>query len=127
MKAASSGGQVAHHGGDFFRLAEAADGLAGAKFGARLFFVVLVEFFEVALDERSFNGAGTDGVDAQRLGVFDGELAGHGDDGALAGAVGEALLDADEAGDGGNVDDGADGFARRRRRAAEGRNARVTR
>ena len=105
------GGEIADHGGDFFRAAEAADGLAGAKFDADFFLVVLVELFEVALDERRFHGAGADGVDAERLGIFDGKLAGHGDDCALGGAVGEALLDADEAGDGGDVHDGADGFA----------------
>ena len=88
-------------------LAQAADGLAGAKFGASFFFVVAVELFEIALDEGGLDGAGADGVDAQGFGVVDGELAGHGDDGALGGAVGEALLDADKAGDGGDVDDGA--------------------
>ena len=47
------------------------------------------------------------GVDAERLWVFDGDLSRHGDDGALGGAVGETLLDADKACDGGDVDDGA--------------------
>ena len=89
------------------RLAEAADGLAGAQLGAGFFLVVLVEFLEIALDEGRLHGAGADGVDAQSLGVFDGELARHGDDGALGGAVGEALLDADQARDRSDVDDGA--------------------
>ena len=65
---------------------------------------MLVELFEVALDEGSVDSAGTDGVDAEVFGVVDGELAGHGDDCALGGTVGEALLDADQAGDGGDVD-----------------------
>ena len=87
--------------------AKASDGLAGLEFFAGFFLVVGVELVEIAFDEWGFDGAGADGVDAQGFGVVDGELAGHGDDGALACAVGEALFDADEAGYGGDVDDGA--------------------
>ncbi len=68
----------------------------------------LWNFSRVALDERRFDGAGADGVDAERLRVFNGKLAGHGDNGAFGGAVSEALPDADESRDGGDVDDGAD-------------------
>ena len=80
----------------------------GAELGAGLFLVVLVEFFQVALDEGSFDGAGADGVDAQGFWIFDGELAGHGKDRALAGAVGKALLDADLGGYRADVDDSCD-------------------
>src|SRR5580658_4567583 len=66
-----------------------------------------MKFLQIALDKRRLNGARTDGVDAQGFGVVDSQLAGHGDDGALAGAIGKALFDSHEAGDGGDVDDGA--------------------
>ena len=102
------GGQVTNHGRDLLGLAEAADGLAGTELGAHLFLIVLVEFFEIAFDEGGLDGAGADGVDAQVFGEFDGKLAGHGDDRALGGAVSESLLDADQAGDGGDVDDRGD-------------------
>src|ERR1700756_1878354 len=92
-------------------LAEAADGLASAQLGASLFLVVLVKFFEVALDERRLNGTGADGVDAQDLWIFDGKLARHCDHSALSGAVCESLLDADQTGNGCDVDDGPDGMA----------------
>ena len=98
------GGEIADHGGDLRWPAEAAEGLAGAEFGAGLLFVVFVKLFEVTLDEGCLDGAGADGVDAQSFGIVDGELAGHGDDCALGGAVGEALLYADQAGYGGDVD-----------------------
>src|SRR5215469_14265879 len=91
-------------------MAEASDGLARAQLFAGLFLVVLMKFFEIALDEGGLHRAGTDGIDAKSCWILDGELAGHGDDRAFARAVSKALLDADEAGDGGDVDDCADGL-----------------
>ena len=49
---------------------------------------------EVAFDEGCLDSARRDAVDAEFFGVVDGDLAGHGVDGPLAGAVGEALFDA---------------------------------
>ena len=73
--------------------------------------VILVE---VAFDEWGLDGAGSDAVDAELFGVVDGDLAGHGVDCAFAGAVGEALFDADETGDGAEIDDGAMGGEQQR-------------
>src|SRR5208337_1510749 len=75
------------------------------QFDAHLLLVVLVKLFKIALHEGRFHCSGADGVDAQGLGIFDGKLAGHGNHRALGGAVGEALLDANLSGDGGDVDD----------------------
>src|SRR5580692_12921264 len=88
------GGEIADHGGDLFRTTETADGLPCAEFGAYLFFVVLMKFFEVAFDEGRFDCAGTDGIHTEVFGIFDRDLTGHGDDRALGGAVGKALLNA---------------------------------
>ncbi len=102
--------------------AEAADGLAGDEFGADFFFLVGVVFVEVAFNEGRLDGAGSDAVDAEFLGVVDGDLAGHGVDGAFAGAVGEALFDADRACDRADV-----ARCSRGRRASSGKAAWVTR
>ena len=104
-----AGTEIADQRGNVFGRAEASDGLASYELGADLFFFVGVIFIEVAFDKWSLDGAGGYAVDAEFFGVVDGDLAGHGMDCALAGAVGEALLDADLTGDGAEVDYGAVG------------------
>jgi hypothetical protein len=101
------GAEVTDERGDVLGCAEAADGLAGDKFGADLLFFVGVVLVEVALDEGGLDGAGSDAVDAKLFWIIDGYLAGHGVDCAFAGAVGEALFDADRASDGTDIHDAA--------------------
>src|SRR6185312_1938195 len=76
-----AGAEVADERGNVLRRAEAADGLAGDEFGANLFFFVGVVLVEVAFDEGRLDGARSDAVDAQLLGIVDGDLAGHGENG----------------------------------------------
>ena len=97
--------EIADHGGDIFGCAEAADGLALDELFTDLVFLVRVIFLEVAFDEGCLHGAGRDAIAADFFRIVDGDLAGERNHGALARAVSEALLDADEAGDGADVDD----------------------
>lgn len=67
---------------------------------------------EPVLEERSVERCRAEGVEAEALaGVDDGELAGHGEDGALGGCVGElGSGGTDECDDGCGVDDAALGL-----------------
>ena len=77
-----------------------------------------MEAFEEPFDEGGVDGAGADAVDAELGGVIDGELAGHGEDGALGGAIGEAAFDAHLPGDGADVDYASVGGDQQRERGA---------
>lgn len=81
------------------RLAEVAERLAGAEFSADLFLIVLVELLEIALDERRLHRTREDSIGTQSLGVFEGELAGHGKHRALACVVNQDV-EATDMGDG---------------------------
>ena len=104
-----AGAEIADEGGDVFGRAEASDRLASYELGANLFFFLGVILVEVAFDKWGLDGAGSYAIDAELFGVVDGDLAGHGVDCAFAGAVGEALFDADQTSDGAEIDYGAVG------------------
>lgn len=78
---------------------------AGGEISSAL---VRIGIFEGVASFDLLEGGGAEGVEAEALaGVDDGQLAGHGEDGALGGGVGELRGGgADEGDDGGGVDDG---------------------
>ncbi len=80
-------------------------GLALVQLGAHLLFLATVIFLQVGLDKRRVDGAGTNAVGTKFSGIVDRQLAGHGDDRALGGAIGEAFFDAHQAGHRSDVHD----------------------
>ena len=101
------GGEVDGQGGDFFGLADAADGLAGDEIAAGFFDVA--EGGDALLERRGFDCAGADGVDANSLlDEIDGERFGEADYGGFGGAVDETIRRAFDAGSAaGHINDAA--------------------
>src|SRR5690349_771523 len=71
---------------------------------------------KITFDERRLHRSGGNAVDPQLFGVIDGDLAGHGLHGSLAGTVGKALLHTDRAGNRTNVHDGTTDSQEKRKR-----------
>lgn len=89
-------------------MGHAADGLGGGEFFEHLRFLAGVVCGEEAIDEGGVDAAGGDGVRADVFGdVVGRDGLAHGEDGALAHGVGEAIGESDMGCDGGHVDDGA--------------------
>lgn len=114
------GAEIEGKSGDFFRLGHAADGLRARQFLEHLFFAPGIVACQVTIHKRSVHASGRDAIAADIVSeIIAGDGIGHSDDGALAGGIGEAICQADAAGNRGDIEDHAATGALHRRDAGE--------